>query len=306
MTVRRQVTGAVLGAVPPAAIRRAAGPYFAGTTVEDAMRSVDALAQAGMPATVAVLGEAAATAREAEVAAAENSAVIDAVARRGAERDTHLGVKLTALGLEFDAQLATSHLVTLAAAADRAGVIVEVDMEQSAYVDQTLAIVRSMRERFSGVHAVIQAELCRSLADAGALIADRVPTRVVKGAYKEGAAVSYQLPEVIRVNYLACVRRFLEAGVPVGVATHDEYLIYRVLELAGEHAPAPFEFQMIMGIHEQLRSALVARGHPVRVTVSFGINAHRWAIRRLQENPALVRYGLNSLLPRRSHRAGSS
>jgi proline dehydrogenase len=292
MTVQREIVGRVLHTLPPGVIRRASGRYLAGATVQDAMRCVRALAAQGCGATIAVLGEAAATPAGVEAAVGETHGVLDEISRLDPGHDIRLGVKLTALGLQFDAGLAQSELIALAEHAAGCGVVIEVDMEKSTYVDQTLSAVRGARTRFPEVRAVIQAELYRSISDAESLVAEGIPTRIVKGAYKEGPGVAYKSPEVIRANYLGLVGRYLETGVPVGVATHDEYLIYRVREMAVETggAPARFEFQMIMGIQESLRSALVDWGLPVRVTVSFGADSHLWAIRRLQENPEVVRH----------------
>ena len=215
----------------------------------------------------------------------------------GTGLDVRLAVKLTGLGLVFDPDLARSHVVAIAEAAAAAGCAVEVDMEQSGYVDKTLDVVRAARRTMPNVGAVVQAELYRTAGDADGLIADRIPARVVKGAYKEGPAHAYGRPEVIRDSYLDVVRRYLKAGVPVGVATHDEYLIFHVQRIAEELGVSSdaYEFQMLKGIQEQLRAALVRSGHPVRVTVNFGADAHKWALRRLKENPEIVRHMLTSM-----------
>jgi len=85
--------------------------------------------------------------------------------------------------------------------------------------------------------------------------------------------------------------------VHVGVATHDEYLIFHVLRMAEELGASPdaYEFQMLKGIEEEMRAALVHAGHPVRVTVNFGADAHKWSLRRLKENPEILRQMLSSL-----------
>jgi proline dehydrogenase len=241
------------------------------------------------------VGEAAQTPEYADRHLGELLAVTDAVA--GTDLDVHLAVKLTGLGLVFDPQLARTHVFSIAEAAAAVGCVVEIDMEQACYVDRTLAIVRAARAAMSNVEAAVQAELYRTAGDVRALIADRIPTRVVKGAYKQGRAQAYGRPEVIRDNYLDVVRQYLKAGVHVGVATHDEYLIFRVLRLAEELGVSPegYEFQMLKGIEEQMRAALVAAGHPVRVTVNFGLDAHKWSLRRLKENPEIVRHLLTSV-----------
>jgi proline dehydrogenase len=284
-----------LDLLPESVIRLAARRYLGGATVADALAVARSLAAEGMPATLAVVGEAAETPEYAERHLRELLTVTGAVAGTGL--DVRLAVKLTGLGLAFDTQLAGTHLVSIAEAAAAVGCVVEVDMEQARYVDRTLDLVRAARRALSNVEVAVQAELYRTAGDVRALIADHIPARVVKGAYKEGRAQAYGRPEVIRDSYLDVVRRYLEAGVHVGVATHDEYLIYHVLRLAEELGVSPdaYEFQMLKGIEEELRAALVRSGHPVRVTVNFGADAHKWSLRRLKENPEIVRHLLASI-----------
>jgi proline dehydrogenase len=294
MTATRRAVNGVLDVLPAPVIRHAARRYLGGATVSEAIEVARSLAAGGMPATLAVVGEAAETPEYAERHLRELLTVTDAVAGTGL--DVRLGVKLTGLGLVFDPQVARTHLLSVAQAAAVAGCVVEVDMEQARYVDRTLELVRAVRAATPNVEAVVQAELYRTAGDARELIADGIPARVVKGAYKEGREHSYARPEVIRDSYLDVVRQYLIAGVHVGVATHDEYLIFHVLRLADELGVSSdaYEFQMLKGIEEDLRAALVRSGHPVRVTVNFGADAHKWALRRLKENPGIVRHMLAS------------
>jgi proline dehydrogenase len=297
MTATGRAMSSVLDVLPASVIRRAARRYLGGSTVLEAMNVARSLAAQGMPATLAVVGEAAQTPEYADQYLQELLAVTEAVT--GTDLDVRLGVKLTGLGLVFDPQLASTNLLTIAEAAAAAGCVVEIDMEQARYVDRTLDLVRAARRTMSNVEAVVQAELYRTAADARALIADRIPARVVKGAYKEGRTHAYGGPGVIRDSYLDVVRQYLLAGVRVGVATHDEYLIFHVLRLAEELSVSPdaYEFQMLKGIQEQLRASLVRSGHPVRVTVNFGADAHKWSLRRLKENPEIIRHMLTSMRP---------
>jgi proline dehydrogenase len=295
MTATGRATSNLLDVLPASVIRRAARRYLGGATVSEAMQVARSLAIQGMPATLAVVGEAAATPQYADQYLAELLAVTAAVAGTGL--DVRLGVKLTGLGLTFDPQLASTHLLSIAEAASAVGSVVEVDMEQACYVDRTLDTVRAARRTMPNVEAVVQAELYRTAGDVRALIADRIPARVVKGAYKEGPGHAYVRPEVIRDSYLDVVRQYLNAGLRVGVATHDEYLIYHVLRLAEQLgvSSGAYEFQMLKGIQEQLRASLVRSGHPVRVTVNFGADAHKWSLRRLKENPEIIRHMLTSI-----------
>jgi proline dehydrogenase len=210
MTAAGRAMSTVLDVLPASVIRRAARRYLGGATVCEAMDVARSLAAEGLPATLAVVGEAAQTPQYADQYWRELLAVTEAVAGTGL--DVRLGVKLTGLGLVFDPQLARTHLLSIAEAAAAAGCVVEVDMEQTCYVDRTLDSVRAARRTMSNVEAVVQAELYRTAGDVRALIADHIPARVVKGAYKEGPAHAYSRPEVITDSYLDVVGQYLKAG----------------------------------------------------------------------------------------------
>jgi proline dehydrogenase len=45
------------------------------------------------------------------------------------------------------------------------------------------------------------------------------------------------------------------------------------------------EFQMLLGVKEDLRESLVKQGHKVRIYVPFGKDWYKYSIRRLKENP---------------------
>jgi proline dehydrogenase len=272
--------------LPPSVIRAMARPYCAGATAADALREVVRLHQQGINATVSALGEAATTEAAAERHLDEVRSVL-AELRAHPELDVRLGVKLTGLGLPVSHELAARNLARLVE--DAEGRPIEVDMEQFAFVDDTLAIVRAQGD----VGAVVQAYLPRTTADIEPLLEQRTPTRIVKGAYQEPNA--WQQPEAVRENFVALVRRFLQAGVPVGIATHNEYVVVRALDLISQLGATAYEFQMIMGAGEALRARLLAAGQPVRVTVHFGEDLHLWSIRRLKENPEIARYAMHGL-----------
>ncbi|MFE7423125.1 proline dehydrogenase family protein [Rhodococcus sp. NPDC057529] len=297
--------GGVVGTLPPSVIRSMAKQYAAGATVDDAMRVVGELRDAGINSTVAVLGEAATTEGYADQHMRELESVFDALRKAGrSDLDVRLGIKPTALGIDVSNELATKNLIAIASNAQDAGRIVEVDMEQLQYVDRTLDMVRSAKlSSYSNVYAVVQAYLHRTNNDVEQLIRDGIPARIVKGTYKEPLK-AFQLYESVRENFVALVRQYLEAGVFVGIATHDEYVIVRALNMIRELGvdPANYEFQMIMGVQETLRQSLVDAGHPVRATVHFGSDLHLWSIRRLKENPEIARYAVSGMADAVRHR----
>ena len=78
----------------------------------------------------------------------------------------------------------------------------------------------------------------------------------------------------------------------MGIATHDEHLVLHALRLIHqlEIPKDRYEFQMLLGVDEELRSILVGSGHKVRVYVPYGEDWYGYSMRRLQENPKIARY----------------
>ena len=54
--------------------------------------------------------------------------------------------------------------------------------------------------------------------------------------------------------------------------------------------PTAYEFQMLLGVEEQLRDIIRAGGHNVRVYIPFGRDWYAYSVRRLRENPRLAGY----------------
>ena len=51
-----------------------------------------------------------------------------------------------------------------------------------------------------------------------------------------------------------------------------------------------YEFQMLLGVTEDVRHRLVGAGHRVRVYVPFGNAWYAYSVRRLRENPSIAGY----------------
>ena len=124
-------------------------------------------------------------------------------------------------------------------------------------------------------------------------LADLAPSvRVVKGIYVEPAEIAYKDPAAINGNYVRILDRLLSAGSYVAIATHDRVLIEEVLALLDRRLVSreAYEFQMLLGVTEDVRHRLVGAGHRVRVYVPFGNAWYAYSVRRLRENPSIAGY----------------
>ena len=277
-------------------MRLGASRFVAGETLDAAMAAVADLNSRGISATLDHLGESVTEAAEARAAADSYLDLLDAIQRSGV--DANVSLKLTAMGLAIDPALAEANLRRILARAQAAGNFVRIDMEDSPYTQITIDLTEKFFAEFGNVGTVIQSYLYRSEADTADLTARGISLRLVKGAYKEPAAVAY--PKKADVD--AALRRLIElrllSGVYTAVATHDEAMIAFTKEFAARHQVGRdrFEFQMLYGIRSGLQQQLAREGYKVRCYVPYGGQWYPYFVRRLAERPANVLFILRSML----------
>lgn len=283
--------------MPRTLVGRVGRRYAAGEEVEDAVRVVEGLSKEGCLATVGMLGEHATNERHTHERLDEYRRALDALEKQGF-KDYRVAVKLTDLGLTLDRELCRKNLEEILLYARERGRFLEVDMEESPFVSATLDMVLDIHERHGNTGAVVQAYLRRTLEDVRRLVEAGIPVRLVKGVYVEGREVAYRDYDIIRENYVLLLEELLRGGIYVGIATHDEYLTWHALRLIHRMGLTKdqYEFQMIMGVQEELRRILVEAGHRVRVTVLFGKDWYEYSLRRLKENPTIAGYVTKDVL----------
>src|SRR5579862_3652432 len=158
--------------------------FIAGSTLERDFAVCQRLNADGYLATLDHLGESVTSLEEAEQSRDAYLAALEQIAKL--QLQATVSVKLTQLGLDFSEDECRSNIECLVARARGMGGRVEVDMESSAYVDRTLALVRDLHSRYASVRAVMQAYLYRTEKDVAELCSRSIPIRLCKGAYSEG------------------------------------------------------------------------------------------------------------------------
>ncbi len=301
MSLLNRAVGLALPAVPKPIVGFFSKRYIAGAAREDAFRVVRELDREGALATLDILGEFISTLDQAE---ANTRSYVELVRQVSAEKLPHanVSVKLTALGLLLDESRCLENMRALLRAAGETNGFVRIDMEDSRCTDPTLAIYRVLRGEYPGrVGVVLQARLRRTMDDVDALTAEPANFRLCKGIYLEPRQIAYTDAEIIRRNFTLALERMLERGSYVGIATHDERLVWEALRLVRRFGltPAQYEFQMLLGVEEELRRILLKGGHRLRVYVPYGEDWYEYSVRRLRESPQIAGYALKALLRRR-------
>lgn len=294
--IRRAVSAAPVS-------RQVVARFVAGEELGDAVAAVRDLAARGLDVTLDHLGEDVTDPREALRARDAYLELTEALAAEGLGCRAETSVKLSAFGqaLPGGHDIALAHVTPVVEAAAAAGTTVTLDMEEHTTVDSTLAVLRTLRERFPQTGAVLQSYLFRTEEDCRDLAGEGSRVRLVKGAYKEPPVVAFQDRLEVDRAYVRCLKILMTGrGYPM-IGTHDPRMIAITQDLARRHGrkPGEYEFQMLYGIRPQEQQRLVAEGHRMRVYTPYGTDWYGYFMRRLAERPANTAFFLRALAGRR-------
>ncbi|MDZ4773252.1 MAG: proline dehydrogenase family protein [Planctomycetota bacterium] len=296
MSVIHKVVLGTLPFVPRPLMRRLAARYIAGEELSDAIARLKSLAGRGFPGIIDVLGEGIANEAEARAVVAHYEEAASAIARE--KLDCYVSVKPTHVGLSIREDLCFELYARLAEHTAKLGLFLRVEMEDAPTTDGTLRVFERLRGHHSNVGIVLQARLFRTLADIDALQPGPLDVRMVKGIYLEPAAIAHTEPKPISDAYIACVEKLCARGARLSLATHDEHLAARCIAVLKRHgrATSTYEFQVLLGVREELWAAWKTQGHRVRVYVPFGPDWRAYSQRRMRKNPQILRAVMRNMV----------
>jgi RHH-type proline utilization regulon transcriptional repressor/proline dehydrogenase/delta 1-pyrroline-5-carboxylate dehydrogenase len=327
--------GQVAATTVSTAVETLAQKYIAGDTIKVALKTIERLRKEKMAFTVDLLGEAVITEAEAQsylesylelmaqlTEASKKWATVPAIDEADGEPlpKVQVSVKLTAFYSQFDPLDATGseervsdRIRTLLRRAKDNGAAVHFDMEQYAYKDLTLSILKKilLEDEFrsrTDVGMTVQAYLRDSAQDARELIAWAkgrgypITIRLVKGAYWDQETIKaaqkdwkqpvYNDKPATDANFEAITQLLLENHEYVysAIGSHNVRSQARAMAIA-ETLNIPrrrFEMQVLYGMGDKLAKALVDKGYRIRVYCPYGdlIPGMAYLIRRLLENTA--------------------
>lgn len=329
------IPGQVAATTVSTAVETLAHKYIAGDSMKEALKTIERLRKNKMAFTLDLLGEAVITETEAQfyldryldlmtqlVEASKKWTQIPSIDSADGEQisQVQVSVKLTAFYSQFDPldaagseAIVRDRIRILLRRAKELGASVHFDMEQYAYKDLTLSILKKllMEDEFrnrTDVGMTIQAYLRDSEQDTKDLIAWAtrrgypLTIRLVKGAYWDQETIKsmqkdwkqpvYNDKAATDANFETITQLLLENHEYVYSAIGSHNVRSQALAIAiAETLKIPrrrFEMQVLYGMGDKLASALVARGHRVRVYCPYGdlLPGMAYLIRRLLENTA--------------------
>ncbi|HJX29601.1 MAG TPA: proline dehydrogenase family protein [Thermoanaerobaculia bacterium] len=282
--------------VPKPIVGRVAARYVAGETLDDALRIIRKLNAEGAMATLDVLGEEVSERGKATASVDEYVLALQTIAAQ--QVDSNVSIKPTMLGLKIDEGFCRDNIERIVATAKEHGNFVRIDMEDHSTTDATLRMYRDLHARYGNVGVVLQAYMRRTLRDIAELPKQGANARICKGIYVEPRQIAWKGYDTVRANYLQALEKLIAFGVYPAIATHDEYLACQAVAMVDKHGLSreQYEFQMLLGVDDQLRKILLEGGHRLRVYVPYGRDWYPYSIRRLRENPEVARHVLRAML----------
>jgi proline dehydrogenase len=286
---------AIVQLMPKALVGFFSKKYIAGETLDEAVELVKTLNKKGIYSTIDVLGESVKNKEEAVEAKNKALEVLETINKYNLP--ANLSIKPTQMGLNIDENFAFQQISELTARAKIINNFIRIDMEDSPYTDSTFKLLNRLKEYYDNTGVVVQAYLKRTYDDVITLNKTGTNYRLCKGIYIEPNSIAFKGKQEIRNNYLKILEAILKAGNYVGIATHDEYLIKAAKKMVKNlNIPKDkFEFQMLLGVREDLRNKINSEGYKIRIYVPFGKDWYAYSVRRLKENPQIAGYIFRSL-----------
>ena len=262
--------------------------YIAGPTLQHAIDRIKEFNAKNMVATVDILGEEVSGKEDCLKVVNEYKQVLAVIEEQ--KLDTNVSIKPTHLGLKIDKEFCYENIREIVEEAGKYKNFVRIDMEDHTCTTDTINIYLRLRENYNNVGVVIQSYLRRTIDDINILIEKNANIRLCKGIYIEPKKEAYQDGSIVNDNYKYGLEKLLGTGNYVGIATHDEKLVWHALSVIDKLklSKDKYEFQMLLGVTEDLRDLLVAGGHRLRVYVPFGEHWYAYSMRRLKENPNIT------------------
>jgi proline dehydrogenase len=272
-------------------VRRAVSRFMPGETFDDMLRAAHELQPQRLETVFTRLGENVTDLAEAQAVADHYLQGIARIEELGIHCEP--SIKLTQLGLDINRDTAIAHARAIAARAHAAGNYLWVDMEQSPYVEVTLAITEQLKREFPDVGVCLQAYLHRTRDDLARMLSLGAGVRLVKGAYREPPAIAFPHKSDVDANYLTLAKMMIDArahanGSRAVFGTHDTRLIANICAHARAAGvkPGDYEFHMLYGIQRAEQTRLAAAGERCRILIAYGTYWFPWYMRRLAERPA--------------------
>lgn len=282
--------------------------YVAGQTSDSgAAHAKLLLDQFGIRSSLFFMGEYVEELEHIKTTVVQKQEAVDAL--KGHALDVHVSLDPTQIGHQLDPAILAGNAVLIGnkfrdlTKTETNLNCMMLDMEDATLVGPTIALHNKLQEDGIPVALTLQAYLRRTQDDMQSQIERGSRVRLVKGAFIAGGDIAYMKQADIKQNYYTLVDLMLskaarETGHYPIIATHDTRIHQHAIKLARKNGwtPGSYEFEMLLGVREDVAKNLAQQGERVRLYVPFGQDWWPHAARRIGENPRNALLLLRSLV----------
>lgn len=274
---------------------RVARRWVAGTSARSAIERARTTNMRNIGGIINLLGEEVAAVNAVDKSTEEYLALLEMI--RDEKVSSCISVKPSQLGLAVDYELCVKNCTSIVTSAEANDNFMWLDMEGSRYTQPTIDLYKTLLKKHKDVGIAIQAYLKRSEEDFSELLEIDGKIRLCKGAYKESPAIAYQSKREISVNFVKLMEIAFQRGngFQLAVATHDQKLIDEAIRLSNS-SNCDFEFQMLMGIRDDVKVRLASKDFKVKEYIPYGRDWLPYGFRRLRERKRNILLLARSLL----------
>ncbi len=259
---------------------RIAKRWIAGYTLQDAMTAARNANERKMQALINRLGEHTPDRKLIQQYVEEYLKLLETI--RSENLIATISVKPSQIGLAAEVALYRDNLLKILSKAEEEGRFVWIDMENSPYTEATVDVYRELLSTHKELGMCLQANMKRSENDLRDLLPRGGKIRLVKGAYPENGEIAFKRRSELNTNYLRLMHLLFEQGGFFAIGTHDEKMISEAKNLSRDHK-ADFEFQLLKGIRDDLKTSLLTDGFKVSEYIPYGPEWYNYSKRRMRE-----------------------
>ncbi|MDG6996022.1 MAG: proline dehydrogenase family protein [Nitrososphaerota archaeon] len=272
----------------PSPLLRLARQWIAGEKAEDGIKRVREANSRGILGLLNLLGEHIESREQIAGTLKEYSKLLDLI--EDSKVDSQISIKPTQMGLNLDFDFCLANYMEMVEKCKtHSNNWLWIDMENVPYIQKTIDLYTRVLAKHPNTGIAIQSYLKRSEQDLQYLLPLGANVRLVKGAYNESPEFVFKDKKQISDNYGNLMRLMFERGDRnfVAVATHDGKLVDLAKDL-GKSGKVRFEFEMLMGVRDNLKMELVSQHYQVREYIPYGPQWLSYSIRRIREKKSNI------------------
>jgi proline dehydrogenase len=266
---------------------RFARHWIAGENAESGIQRAEEANSRGVLCLLNLLGEEVESREKISDTVREYNRLLDLISEKKIR--SHISVKPTQLGLNLEMDYCKRNYFEIAESCkNHDNNWLWVDMENSPYTEKTIQLYLEILNKYPNTGIAIQSYMKRSEQDLKRILPFGAKVRLVKGAYNESKDIVFKDKDMIRKNYAILMEMLFCQENFFAVATHDSTLVDLAKDLSRTNPTSAFEYEMLLGVRDNLKSQLVSEKFQVREYIPYGPEWFPYSVRRLKEKKSNI------------------